>query len=109
MKKSLETILSSSAIIIALASICISIWESKMMREHYHLSVRPQLEYSFSLEDSSAIFYLYNNGIGPAIITSRDYFVDGQYIDDSKNHFSILTLNALNINIRTTSYHTLGK
>ena len=103
MKKALpvELTLSVSAMIIAIASITISIWEGNTMRKHYHLSVMPRLNNSFSVDDSSssnasAYFEIRNNGLGPAVIISREYFVDGKKIDDSKNHFSVIILQALN-------------
>ena len=104
MKKSLpvELSLSISAMIIAIASITIAIWEGSTMRKHYYLSVMPRLNNSFSIDDSSssskarAIFEIRNNGLGPAVIISREYFVDGEKIDDSKNHFSVIILQALN-------------
>ena len=104
MKKTLrvELTLSISAMIVAIASITISIWEGSTMRKHYHLSVMPRLNNSFSVDDSSssskarAIFEIRNNGLGPAVIISREYFVDGEKIDDSKNHFSVIILQALN-------------
>ena len=103
MKKSLpvELSLSISAMIIAIASITIAIWEGNTMRKHYHLSVMPRLNNSFAVDDSSssnasAYFEIHNNGLGPAVIISREYFVDGKKIDDSKNHFSVIILQALN-------------
>ena len=78
-----ELTLSISAMIIAIASITISVWEGSIMRKHYHLSVMPRLNNSFEVEDSSvtnasAYFEIDNNGLGPGIIISRDYFVDGK-------------------------------
>ena len=104
MKKALpvELTLSISAMIIAIASISISVWEGITMRNHNHLSVMPKLNNYFSVDDSSstndaiAFFRINNNGLGPAVIISREYFVDGIKIDDSKNHFSVITLQALN-------------
>ena len=97
-----ELTLSISAMIIAIASITISIWEGSTMRKHYHLSVMPRLNNSFTVNDSSstinasAIFTITNNGLGPAVILSREYFVDGNKIDDSKNHFSVILDSTLN-------------
>ena len=97
-----ELTLSISAMIIAVASITISIWEGSTMRKHYHLSVMPRLNNSFTVNDSSstnnasAIFTINNNGLGPAVILSREYFVDGNKIDDSKNHFSVILSDLLN-------------
>ena len=104
MKKTIpvELTLSLSAMIIAIASIAISIWESSTMRKHYHLSVIPHLNNTFSVDDSSstnnafAFFNIKNNGLGPAVFISREYFVDGIKIDDSKNHFSVILSDLLN-------------
>ena len=106
MKKALpvELTLSISAMIVAIASITISVWEGSTMRKHYHLSVMPRLNNFFTVDDSSsannasAIFTINNNGLGPSVITSRDYFVDGNKIDDSKNHFSVILSDLLNFN-----------
>ena len=86
MKKTLrvELTLSISAMIVAIASITISLWEGNTMRKHYHLSVMPRLNNSFSVDDSSstnnatAYFNISNNGLGPAVVTSIEYFVDGK-------------------------------
>ena len=117
MKKALpvEITLSISAMIVAIASITISIWESSTMRKHYHLSVMPRLNNSFAVDDSSstnasAYFNISNNGLGPAVIISREYFVDGEKIDDSKNHFSVITLQALNFdNTAGSSFQSISK
>ena len=108
-----ELTLSISAMIIAIASITISVWEGSIMRKHYHLSVMPRLNNSFEVEDSSvtnasAYFEIDNNGLGPGIIISRDYFVDGEKIDDSINHFSVIILKALNFdNIAGTTFQSI--
>ena len=118
MKKALpvELTLSISAMIIAIASITISIWEGSIMRKHYHLSVMPHLNNAFTVDDSSstknasAFFNIKNNGLGPAVILSREYFVDGNKIDDSKNHFSVKILEALNFdNTAGKSFRSISK
>ena len=118
MKKALpvELTLSISAMIIAIASISISIWEGSTMRKHYHLAVMPRLNNSFSVDDSSsthdasAVFQISNNGLGPAVIISREYFVDGNKIDDSKNHFSVILTDLLNFdNTAGTNFQSISK
>ena len=111
-----ELTLSISAMIIAIASITISIWEGSIMRKHYHLAVMPHLNDAFTVDDSSstknasAFFNIKNNGLGPAVILSREYFVDGNKIDDSKNHFSVKILEALNFdNTAGTSFQSISK
>lgn len=78
-----EMILSVSAIIIALASICISLWEGIMLRNHYRLSVRPNLEIVFNGGYQSFGYNVVNSGLGPAIITKMVISVDNQKIDHS--------------------------
>ena len=111
-----ELTLSVSAMIIAIASITISIWEGSSMRKHYHLSVMPRLNNTFSVDDSSstnaafAVFQISNNGLGPAVIISREYFVDGNKIDDSKNHFSVILTDLLNFDNTTgTNFNSISK
>ena len=96
-----ELILSISATIVAIASIAIALWEGNSMREHYRLSVMPRLNNTFMVEDSTssnayAFFEISNNGLGPAVIIGREYYIDGVKIDDSKDHFSTVILQALN-------------
>ena len=92
MKKTLpvELTLSISAMIIAISSIGISIWEGITMRNHYHLSVQPHLNYFFDIEEfpdddetnfSTAVYKIKNNGLGPAVITNIEYFIDEKKID----------------------------
>ena len=92
MKKTLpvELTLSISAMIIAISSIAISIWEGITMRNHYHLSIQPRLDYFFDIEGfpdddktnfSTAVYKVKNNGLGPAVITNIEYFIDEKKID----------------------------
>jgi hypothetical protein len=73
-----EKIISISAIIIALASIFIAVWEGIEIRNHNRLSVRPKIEIFFSpnSDQTEMSWVLINNGIGPGIITSSKIFID---------------------------------
>ena len=82
-KLSSEKILSISAIIIALASIFISIWEGIEIRKHNRLSVRPKLEISYNVAQNNFGYELINNGLGPAIIVEKKLFVDNKEIKAS--------------------------
>jgi hypothetical protein len=75
-----EKILSLSAIVIALASIAIAIWEGVEIRKHNRLSVRPKLEIFFSpsSDNNEISWILINNGIGPGIIQFSRLVVDGK-------------------------------
>jgi hypothetical protein len=80
MRKHTDTILSVSAITIAFASICISLWEGSETRRHNRLSVRPKLEVVFNAGKETFGYTVDNNGLGPAMITGMDLFVDGEKI-----------------------------
>ena len=89
MKKAvpIELTLSISAMIIAIASITVSIWEGYTMREHYHLSLSPRLDWVFSSSPNDAGYVISNKGLGPAIVTSRHIYIDGEKIDESEMKF----------------------
>ncbi|MBN2093128.1 hypothetical protein JW964_26125 [candidate division KSB1 bacterium] len=78
LKISSDKILSLSAIIIALASVVVTIWEGAEIRKHNRLSVRPKLEIFFnhSSDENEMEWILCNNGIGPGIIKSSHIYVD---------------------------------
>lgn len=78
-----EKILSISAIIIAVASISVAVWEGIETRKHNLLSVRPKLEIFYNSNKSSFGYVLVNNGLGPAVITEKKIFVDSVEIDYS--------------------------
>ncbi|NOX88762.1 MAG: hypothetical protein GXO77_07030 [Calditrichaeota bacterium] len=80
-KISTDTIVSLSAIIIALASIVVTTWQGIETRKHNRLSVRPRLEIIFESGKNSFGYVLMNNGLGPAIITGKKIFVDGKEIN----------------------------
>lgn len=75
-----DTILSISAIIIAVASICVSLWEGTETRKHYRLSVRPKLEIIYITNMTNFGYVAVNNGLGPAIISGKKIFIDGEEI-----------------------------
>jgi hypothetical protein len=73
-----QTITAISAVVIALASLFVSIWTSAASRKHHRLSVTPhlRLDYFYSFDEPTKIT-LVNNGLGTAIITDFTLFVDG--------------------------------
>ena len=71
-----DIVVSFSAMAIALASIIISIWQGIEMRRHNRLSVRPRLEIVYRVDDQWFGYILINNGLGPAVISSKTIFVD---------------------------------
>ena len=111
MKKAIpvELTLSISAMIIAIASIAVSVWEGYTMRQHYHLSISPKLDWSFSSTMNQAGFVIANKGLGPAIITSRHIYIDGENIDESQKKFPYIIAEALELNNKMQfSSHTLS-
>lgn len=78
-----DRVLSISAIIIALVSIFVAVWEGLETRKHYRFSVQPQLELSYSSDLNYFGYVLLNNGLGPSIITGSKIFVDGEEINYS--------------------------
>ena len=78
MKMASEKIMSISAIIIAIASIVVTIWEGTEIRHHNRLSVRPKFEIysSPNPEENSMSWIIVNNGIGPGFYKYSKVFVD---------------------------------
>ena len=76
-----DKILSLSAIIIAVASIFISVWQGIESRNHNRLAVRPALDIVYSTVNKSFGFKVKNNGIGPAVLTKRTLLFKGKEID----------------------------
>ncbi len=78
-----DRILSVSAIVIAVVSIVVSVWEGLETRKHNRLSVQPRLEISFNTNRDGFGYSLRNAGLGPAIITDKRIYVDGSEISES--------------------------
>jgi hypothetical protein len=81
---SADRVISFSAMAVALASIVISIWQGIETRQHYRLSVRPRLEIIYQVNDQGFGFVLVNNGLGPALITSRTIYIDDKPMQERR-------------------------
>jgi hypothetical protein len=68
----------ASAIIVAVCSLGITLYEARITREHQKLSVWPRL--AMSISDSGGVFTrtVVNNGLGPALVRSYQVTVDGK-------------------------------
>lgn len=79
----LQVITSISAIVIAIAALFLTIWQSWMMRKHNYNSVKPLLSFERYLSPMHGGFgiYLNNNGLGPAIVINQKLLVDGKEIE----------------------------
>src|SRR6266849_5067720 len=73
-----QTVTAICAIIVAIASLVVSIWTSAVTRKHHRLSVTPhlRLDHFYSLDEGIKV-NLVNNGLGTAIIKNFAVCVDG--------------------------------
>ncbi|SCG40203.1 hypothetical protein [Micromonospora rifamycinica] len=70
-----------SATAIAVASLFVSIAETRANRKHNHHSVRPLLSFDcFRSTDGPAGIRIRNSGLGPAIIRSAIFYLDGNEV-----------------------------
>jgi hypothetical protein len=73
-----DRILSVSAIVIALTSVAVSIWEGHETRLHNRLSVRPRIGINGDVENTTFGLVLENNGLGPAVVRDYVLLLDGK-------------------------------
>lgn len=73
-------IISICAIIIAILSLFVTVYESYQQRRHDRLSVKPVLQVIFSTENNWEGFKLKSSGLGPAVISWIEVFVDGKLV-----------------------------
>lgn len=77
-----EIIMASSAVIISLSALIVSIFQVNIMQEQMHLSVTPRLDISYSNvgpDNSREIsISLINSGIGPAEIMAMEITLDNR-------------------------------
>jgi hypothetical protein len=69
-----------SAIIIAICSLILSIWQGVVIRQHNRVSVRPILTISGTHNDKGSGWLLGNAGLGPALVKWIEVTVDGKPI-----------------------------
>lgn len=76
--------------ITALAAVAFAGYQALLLRRHNRLSVRPHISVVLAAEhdanNNSAyfVFTVYNNGLGPAFLTSLALSIDGERIDVTK-------------------------
>ena len=79
-----------AAVVIALASIVVAVWQGWETREHNRKSSVAHLSFSFSYDESQTVapfgLTLANAGSGPAIIDRIDLLLDGQPFAAPKGH-----------------------
>nr|WP_107908977.1 hypothetical protein [Streptomyces chartreusis] len=76
-----ETVVAACAVVIAVASLAVSVYEARATRQHNRYSVRPifQLQRGMSKGQKAGI-KLINSGLGPAVVVSSTLTVDGHVI-----------------------------
>lgn len=77
----IELLVSIIGTIIALSAMATTVWQGFLTRRHNRLSVRPMLRVDRIIAENKASLLLANRGVGPAIIISMKFFVDGKVIE----------------------------
>lgn len=72
--------------IIALLALFVALWSIITSRKHNKLTVKPHVYESIETDaiSFSCRFYLINKGLGPAIIKSSTYYLDGEEVEFNK-------------------------
>ncbi|QWB25004.1 hypothetical protein KJK29_21835 [Streptomyces koelreuteriae] len=76
-----ETVTAICAVVIAVASLVVSVYQTHAMRQHNRHSVRPMLQLHRGWPPGGrAGIRLINSGLGPAVIVDSTLMVDGEAI-----------------------------
>ncbi|MFE5046776.1 hypothetical protein ACFRAI_10525 [Streptomyces sp. NPDC056637] len=76
-----ETVVAVCAIVIALASLGVSVWQAHVTRQHNRHSVRPVLQLHRGIHDGARSgIKLVNVGLGPAVVVSTRVTIDGEFV-----------------------------
>jgi hypothetical protein len=78
---------SNAANVIALCALVATFWQAYISRKHNRLSVKPHIEIArgFNFKQQEYFVNILNNGIGPALITKIQFFVDGHEVNVQKS------------------------
>lgn len=76
-----EVVVAACAVVIAVASLAVSVYEVRATRQHNRYSVRPilQLQRGMSVGQKAGI-RLINAGLGPAVVVGTTLTVDGEVV-----------------------------
>lgn len=78
---SAETVVAICAVVIAVASLVVSVWQAFVTRQHNRHSVRPVLQLHRGIhEGARSGIRLINAGLGPAVIVRTSVSLDGEVI-----------------------------
>ena len=108
-KISSDSIISISAIVIAILSIIITVWQGIETRKHNRLSVQPRLDISYSLDfqDSLAQITIKNNGLGPAVIDNAKAILNEKEYNIGEINDYLKFQNRLGLKEIPTTYNIL--
>jgi hypothetical protein len=74
-----NTIISISAVVIAISALIVSVWQGLTHRKHNRLAVKPILAFEYwDVSDRPLSIVLHNRGVGPAIIKKAFFVIDGK-------------------------------
>ncbi|EMK6709826.1 hypothetical protein V9J54_003541 [Vibrio cholerae] len=82
-----DRVVNISSMAIALAAVCVSIWQGVVMREHNKLSLKPYITSAPRLPGvggDNGVFVA-NDGLGPAFIKDAKIIANGKEFDLTKN------------------------
>lgn len=97
---SIELILGIAGIIIALSVAITTIWQGILTRQHNRLSVKPILRIDrYTILDEKVNFLLMNTGVGPAVISSVKFFVDGIVVKEKLSKPGNLALQKIGLDL----------
>lgn len=78
---SADTVVAVSAVVIAVASLGVSLWQARSTRQHNPHSVRPVLQLHLGIHDGARSgIRLINVGLGPAVVVRTLVRLDGEVI-----------------------------
>jgi hypothetical protein len=103
-----ELILGIIGTIIALSVAITTIWQGVLTRRHNRLSVKPILRIDRNaVKGEYASIILRNNGVGPAIINSVEFMVDGLTIPENVRDPWIEVLNRIGLSDTSIRIQTI--
>jgi hypothetical protein len=100
-----EMITAMTAVMIGLAAIAVSLYETTLIRQQLKGSAWPNVEGGFSYNEQGFSYFLTNSGVGPARIRYAEVTVDGNPVRDWQEFFERL---GLDVNRYVTSYFARG-
>ncbi|MEO6287613.1 MAG: hypothetical protein ABIN80_16400 [Dyadobacter sp.] len=86
-KINIEILLGVSAVVLSLAALFVSIFQTKIAREEQHASVWPYLQAYVSTRKGQYLWQLENRGIGPAIIQKVECMYDTTSYENPREFF----------------------